>query len=88
MFVLDNFNKLCYYQYSSKREILGYLVLVKHFIGVIKQYKDYQKTLKALKENTYNGDECLSQEDWAKLYAQEYGKYVRWMNTPLSDILK
>ena len=63
-------------------------MLVKHFIGIIKQYKEYQKTLKALKENAYKGDECLSVEEWAKVYAQEYGEYIRWRNSPLGDVLQ
>ena len=63
-------------------------MLVKHFIGIFKKYKDYQKSLKALKEHAHKEDEYLSTEEWAKLYAQEYGEYIRWMNSPLNDVLQ
>ena len=63
-------------------------MLVKHFIGILKKYKEYQKSLKALKEHGYKQDEYLSTEEWAKLYAQEYGEYIRWMNSPLGDVLQ
>ena len=63
-------------------------MLVKHFIGIFKKYKGYQKSLKDLKEHAHKEDEYLSAEEWAKLYAQEYGKYVRWMNSPLGDVLQ
>ena len=46
-------------------------MLVKHFIGIFKKYKGYQKSLKDLKEHAHKEDEYLSAEEWAKLYAQE-----------------
>lgn len=61
-------------------------MLVKHIVQIMKKYKEFQKTLKSLKEMANNSSCGYTAEQVAKLYGKEYAEYVKFMNSPLSAL--